>query len=195
MSIYSQEELLNLGFKSIGENVRISRKTSFYNRANINIGSNVRIDDFCVLSAGRGGITIGSYIHIGVYSCLIGAGEIILHDFSNISSKVSIYSSNDDYSGEFMTNPMVPKHLTNVVDGPVKIGKHVIVGSGCVILPNSQLGMGAAIGALSLVEGDIPDFTIWGGIPARKIGYRKKNLLELEKVIVSGSTRDTEDFS
>ena len=81
---------------------------------NIVIGNNVRIDDFVVLSAGQGGIEIGNYIHIAVFSSLIGAGRIALSDFCNISSRVSIYSSSDDYTGEYMTNPMMPKILTNV---------------------------------------------------------------------------------
>lgn len=75
MSFYSTDELRKLGFYSVGSNVRISRKASFYGIERISIGSNVRIDDFCVLSAGLGGITIGNYIHIAVYSSLIGAGK------------------------------------------------------------------------------------------------------------------------
>jgi len=46
---YSREELEKIGFKSIGENVLISDKTSIYNPQNIEIGSNVRIDDTFIL--------------------------------------------------------------------------------------------------------------------------------------------------
>ena len=49
-SFYSREELLDLGLKSVGENVRISRKVSIYGAEQISIGDNVRIDDFCILS-------------------------------------------------------------------------------------------------------------------------------------------------
>ncbi|MFP1454295.1 acyltransferase [Escherichia coli] len=98
----------------------------------------MRIDDFCVFSAGKGGIYIGNYIHIAVYSSLIGSEKIVLSDYSNISSRVSIYSSNDDYSGRFMSNPMIPAEFTNVTHAPVIIGKHVIIGSGSIVLPESQ---------------------------------------------------------
>src|SRR5258706_310368 len=128
-----------------------ARKTSIYGASRIALGSDVRIDDFCVLSAGAGGIRMGSYIHIAVYCSLIGRGAIEIGDFSNFSSRISIYSSNDDYSGAAMTNPMVPEEFTGVQHAPVTIGRHVIVGSGAVILPGAVLEEGVAVGAVRLV--------------------------------------------
>jgi len=185
MSIYTDVELRQLGFAKLGENVRISKKASFYGIERISIGSNVRIDDFCVLSAGKGGIEIGSFIHIAVYTSLIGGGKITLSDFCNISSRVSIYSSNDDYSGEFMTNPMVPEEYTNVTTDSVVVGKHTIIGSGTVVLPGVVLGEGVAIGALSLENRDADPFSIIAGNPARKIKDRSKGLLEKESAFQS----------
>jgi acetyltransferase-like isoleucine patch superfamily enzyme len=181
MGFLKTEEINRIGFAMVGKNVLISDKATIYNASNITIGDNVRIDDFCVLSAGNGGIQIGSFIHIAVYSCLIGKGLIKLSDFCNISSRVSIYSSNDDYSGSFMTNPMVDSKFTNVNHEDVYIGKHVIIGSGTVILPGSQLKDGAAIGALSLVSGQIPKLEIYAGTPAKFIKKRKENIFEIEK--------------
>lgn len=183
MSYLTKDEITAMGFKSVGDNVFLSSKASYYNCKNITIGNNTRIDDFAVLSAGEGGIEIGNYIHVAVYSSIIGAGKVILKDFSNVSSRVSIYSSNDDYSGEFMTNPMVPSEFTNVTHGAVTIGKHVIVGAGSVILPDVTLEDGVAIGALSLVTKNCKEFSIYAGNPARKIKDRKRDLLELEEKI------------
>lgn len=181
MGTLSRQQLEDIGFKSVGENVLISDKASIYGAAHISIGSNVRIDDFVVLSAGDGGIEIGNYIHIAVYSSLIGAGKITLCDFCNISSRVSIYSSSDDYSGEFMTNPMVPDQLTNVIKAPVYLSKHVIIGSGSVVLPDVTLGDGVAVGGLSLVTKSFDKFLIVAGTPAKKIKERKTTVLELEQ--------------
>jgi len=181
MAMYTTQELKSLGFASVGSNVLISRQASFYGTARISIGDNVRIDDFCVLSAGAGGITIGSHIHIAVYSSIIGAGSVTLNDFCNISSRVSIYSSNDDYSGEYMTNPMVDACYTNVSHAPVVIGKHVIVGSGSIVLPGVTLGDGCAVGALSLVTKSLDAWGVYVGQPAKYIKARSCDLLALEE--------------
>lgn len=180
-SFYSEEELKTLGFKSIGSNVLISRKTSFYGTSGISIGNNVRIDDFCVLCSGKGGIEIGNYVHIAIYSSLQGEGKITLEDFVGISSKVSVYSSNDDYLGEFMSNPTVPSKYTGVTHADVMIGKHVLIGSGAVLLPGITINTGAVIGALSLVYENCDEFYIYKGNPAKKLIKRSKKLLELEK--------------
>lgn len=181
MSFYSTEELQTLGLATFGEDVRISKKASIYNPGRISIGSHVRIDDFCVLSAGEGGIEIGDYVHIAVYCSLMGAGKIKLDDFSGLSSRVSIYSSNDDYSGEHLTNPTIPDQFTGVTHADVLLGKHVIIGAGAVVLPGVCLEDGVAVGSLSLVSKNCAAFGIYSGVPARRIGERKRDLLELEK--------------
>jgi len=176
----SRADLEKMGFKYLGKNVLISEKASFHNCGKIEIGDNTRIDDFCVLSAGAGGIVIGRYIHVAAYTSFIGAGKITLEDFSNLSSRVAIYSSNDDYSGQHMTNPMVSKKFTNVQHDDVLIAKHVIVGCGAVILPGVRLEQGVAIGALSLVNKDCKEFGIYAGTPAKYIKERSRKLLEFE---------------
>jgi len=181
----NRSEIEGMGFNSVGEDVKISDRSSFYNCANISIGNHVRIDDFCVLSAGAGGILISDHVHIAVGAILIGAGKITLSNFSNLSSRVSVYSSSDDYSGATMTNPTVPEEFTNVKHAEVFIGKHVIIGSGSVILPGVTLEEGAAIGALSLVTRNCSAFGIYSGVPAKKIKQRKRDLLELEQRLLS----------
>jgi acetyltransferase-like isoleucine patch superfamily enzyme len=178
MAYLGQQGLRDLGFKHLGSNVELSDKASVYGAARIEIGDNTRIDDFCVLSAGEDGISIGKHVHVAVYTSLIGAGRIEIGDFANLSSRVSVYSSNDDYSGEYMTNPTIPAEYTNVTKLPVTIGSHVIVGSGSVILPGVTLRSGAAVGALSLIKSDCDAFGIYAGVPAKRIGDRKRGLLE-----------------
>lgn len=180
MAFLSKDQIESMCFKSVGENILLSDKSSYYNCANITIGNNTRIDDFCVLSAGEDGIEIGQYVHIAIGVSLIGAGKITIRDFAGLSSRVSIYSSNDDYSGNYLTNPTVPTKFTNVTDGPVYIGKHVIIGSGAIILPNVIIEDGVAIGALSLVNKNCEEFCIYIGAPAKKIKIRSRSLLSLE---------------
>lgn len=180
MTILSRDAINQIGFAAVGKNVQLSDKASFYGAQRITLGDNVRIDDFCVLSAGLGGITIGSHVHIAVYSSLIGSGRITLSDFCNLSSRIALYSSSDDYSGAALTNPTIPSEFTNVMHADVHLGKHVIVGSGSVILPGVTLHEGVAIGALSLVNRDCHAFGIYAGNPARRIKERSRALLEIE---------------
>lgn len=193
MAFLLREELEKMGFASLGQNVSISDKASLYNCSNIALGNNVRIDDFCVIAAGRGGINIGNFVHVAVGSTLIGAGNITLSDFSGLSSRVAVYSSSDDYSGQYMTNPTVPEKYKNVICEDVFMGRHVIVGSGAVILPGVRLEDGAAIGALSLVNKNCTAFGIYSGNPARKINDRKRDLLELEKLLLADNEKSSDN--
>lgn len=188
MTQLTREDIERMGFAAVGENVMISDRASFYDTGRITLGDNVRIDDFCVLSAGAGGISIGQHVHIAVYSSLIGAGKITLSDFCNISSRVSIYSSNDDYSGATMTNPTVPSEYTGVVHADVFLGKHVIIGCGSVILPGVILEEGVAVGALSLINRNCKAFGIYTGNPARRIKERQRKLLEFERLLIASKT-------
>lgn len=180
MAWLTNDQLQEMGFACFGDNVNLSDKASYYNCKNIRLGNHVRIDDFCVLSAGNGGIEIGSYVHVAVFCALIGRGAIKIEDFANLSSRVSIYSSTDDFSGSAMTNPTLPESLTNVFHADVAIGRHVIIGSGSIVLPGVTLREGSAIGALSLVKHDCGDFEIHAGVPAKRIGARSRYLLEME---------------
>lgn len=180
MSFYSPDELAKLGLRSYGENVLISRNASVYNAGAIDLGSHVRIDDFCVLSAGAGGIAIGSFVHVAVYASMIGAGRIRLEDYSCLSGRVAVYSSSDDFSGEHLTNPMVPDEYRGVRSATVVVQRHALVGAGSIVLPGVTIGEGAAIGAMSLVRGDCEPFSIYAGVPAKRIKSRTSRLLELE---------------
>lgn len=181
---YTKEELNKLGFKSVGKNVLISNKTSIYNPQNISIGDNVRIDDFVTISSSSE-LIIGNYVHIGVYASIIGKGRVVLEDFTGISGRVSIYSSNDDYTGLGMTNPTIPDEFKRVTHGDVIIKKHGIIGSGSIILPNVIIGEGVSIGALSLVSKNCDEYTIYSGNPLRIIGKRLKKFLKYEKNFIN----------
>lgn len=53
--------------------------------------------------------------------------------------------------------------------GRVDIGKRVMVGANCTVLPGIRIGDGASVSAMSLVNCDIPSGQKWGGIPARRL--------------------------
>ena len=179
-SYYKREQLELLGFKALGEDVQISRFASIYAPERISIGDHVRIDDYVFLS---GDITLHNHIHIAPFCILIGGADhagIVMHDYSGLSARVTIYSISDDYSGEYMTNPTIPDEYLNILKGKVTINKFVIVGTSAVILPNVEIGEGTAVGAMSLVTRRLPKWKICSGSPAKPIKERSRRLLELE---------------
>ena len=179
-TFYSSDELSNLGLKKCGKNVSISRNAVLYNPELLEIGSNVRIDDFTTIS---GRVIIGDYIHIAQFCGIYGGTEgVYMDDFSGLSSKVVIYATSNDYSGESLTNPTVPaKFKSTDKNQRVHICKHVVIGTSSVILPGVTVGEGCSVGALSLCTKDLEPWGIYVGSPARRIKERKKKILELEK--------------
>lgn len=181
MAFYTQLELRKFGFAALGRDVLISDKATIYNAAHIHIGDNVRIDDFVILSAGEGGIHLGKHVHIACYVSLIGKARITLDDFSGISSRSAIYSSNDDYSGNFLTGPTVPDEYKNVSHKEVRIGRHVVVGAFGCVLPGVSIGDGSATGAYSLVNKDVPAGVIAAGVPVKVLKERSSRMFDLER--------------
>lgn len=178
-SFYADDELLKIGFRSVGEDVLVSSKASIYGAENIVLGDHVRIDDFCFLS---GKITIGSYVHISAYSMLIGGKYgIVMKDFSGLSSRCTIYAVSDDYSGAYLTNPTIPEKYSHLIGGEVVLNKHVIVGTGSTILSGINIGEGTAVGSMTLVNRNLEEWSIYAGIPCKKIKDRKQDLLNFEK--------------
>lgn len=161
------DQLKGIPFKHLGKNVRISDKCSIYNPENISIGDDTRIDDFTILSAGKGEIVIYHDVHIGCFTSLIGAGTIKVMQFTEISGRCSIYSSTNEFSeAEYYKDGQ----RINIKTGMVTIGWNVVIGAGSVVLPNVIIDSYARVGAMSLVKHDIMHKEIWAGVPAKKIG-------------------------
>lgn len=180
MAYFSQFELEQIGFRYLGKNVKISTRSSIYDAEQIEIGDNSRVDDFCLLS---GRITIGRFVHAAPY-CNLAGGElgIIMEDFSGLAYAVQVFTQSDDYSGESMTNPLIPDKYRKVKKAKVFIGKHAIIGTGSVIMPGVELREGTSVGAMSLVRKSTEEWSIYVGNPARRLKARNRHrIVELEK--------------
>jgi len=137
-----------------------------------------------LISAGERGVEIGACVHIAAGCYLFGGGgRILMEDFSGLSSRVSIYTATDDYSGGAMTNPTVPDQFRNVQRGDVILRKHAIIGASCVVLPGVELKLGAAVGALTCIRKDVDELTVMVGNARRPqvVGRRGSGMLELEQ--------------
>lgn len=180
-SFYDEKELKQIGFKKIGQDVKISRKVSIYSPENISIGNHVRIDDFSILS---GEIEIGNYVHISAYTALYGKFGIKIGNFCGCSPRTIIFSATDDFSGEYMISPLVPEEYTNLQKGPVELKDFVQIGANSIIMPNIIIHEGAVTGAFSFIKNDLEEWSINVGIPAKKIKERQKNVRDMSRKIV-----------
>lgn len=174
------DELRRAGLEQVGDGVLVHETAQLVDLDNIRIGSNVRVDPFAILSASRGSIEIGNHVHVAAHVCIFGGAGVRLCDFVNLSQAVRIYSVSDDYSGQSMTSPMIPGKFKAEKRAPVTLGRHVIAGSGSVILPGADIGEGSALGALTLVIRPLLEWGVYSGIPAKRLKDRDRRLLEVE---------------
>lgn len=183
MSYYDQSVLVDFGFKYLGENVKLSQEAKIYEPEKISLGSNSRIDDFCIIS---GSVTVGCYCHI-TPMCLVagGAPGVVLSDFVTLAYGAKVFAQSDDYSGKSMVNSLIPKKFKDEFFARVELEKHVIVGANSTIMPGVILAEGTAVGSMSLVLSSTSPWGIYVGCPASRIKDRQRDLLELEKEFLS----------
>ncbi len=62
-----------------------------------------------------------------------------------------------------------PEEIRGIMTEPIHIGKNVWIGANATILPGVSIGDGAIIAAGAVVSKDVPENSVVGGVPARKI--------------------------
>lgn len=177
---FTQQELESFGFKYLGKHVKIKKNACIYNVENVSIGDYSRIDDFSVILANREDCTIGSYVHISSHCYIAAKDGFVMEDFSSLAPRVNIITGTDDYVGGSMTNAVVSSLNENVTDvrgGLIHLEKHVIIGSGSVILPDVKACIGSSVGANSLVKKNLDPWGVYFGSPAKKILSRPSNVM------------------
>ncbi len=127
------------------------------NAENLELGTNVEIDDFVLLNAGQGTyIGDNSCLHAG--SKVIGGGELYIGDNAVVTYNCVLVTGYPKFTSHMSTG--VPFEEKDRVQGTIRIEDEVFVGSGSVIMPGVTLGEGAVVGALSYVDEDVPPWTI-----------------------------------
>lgn len=137
------------------------------------IGNHVAIDKgfYCTTS-----LNLGSYIHIGPYSIVIGGinSKLIMEDFSFMSAGCKIVAGSDDFSKSNLMGPLIPKDIKKIVTTEVKFERYAGLGVNCTVLPGVTLAEGSIVCASSTVTRNTKPWTVYAGNPARSISKRDK---------------------
>jgi acetyltransferase-like isoleucine patch superfamily enzyme len=176
----------------VGRNVVFGVNVTLRHPHKIAIADNVVIDDQCCLDAkgtDNQGIAIGQGVFIGrntILSCK--NGDIVIDDHANLGFNCEIFSASRVRVGKHIlmaayTYLVGGDHLYDRVDIPVlqqgrtargiDVGDGVWLGTHVVVTDGSTIGRDAIVGAGAVVVGDIPEFAIATGIPAKVVRDRR----------------------
>jgi acetyltransferase-like isoleucine patch superfamily enzyme len=182
-------------FRRAGRKVFIGPGVTLRHPRRIELGDEVILDEGCVLDAkgeGGAGIRLGSRVfvsrqaHLGCKEGSITVGDnvsfgpfAIVHSIdasavrvgSNVMIAANCYlAGSASYRHERTDVPMAEQGFE--AGRGIEIGDDVWIGASTVVLDGARVGRGSIIGAMSLVRGDIPPYSIAYGIPATVRGRR-----------------------
>lgn len=139
----------------------------------IRIGEGSMIGPYSSLSAGVSPghvpdrdpvIEIGDRTVIGKGSGIVGHREIVIGDDVWTGHHVYITDANHGYE-----DVHTPIGMQFAAPRPVRIGSGSWLGHGAMVMPGATIGRHVVIGAGAVVTGEIPDFSVAVGNPARVI--------------------------
>jgi acetyltransferase-like isoleucine patch superfamily enzyme len=146
---------------------------TIFNERYIHIGEGTMIGPGVSLSAGMvpGQECISDPVVSIGDRCLIGRGSGIVGHFSiTIGNDVwtghHVYITDQNHGYEDITRPISQQ---TQAERAVSIGDGSWLGYGTVVLPGANIGRHVAVGANSVVTGDLPDYSVAVGAPARVI--------------------------
>lgn len=169
--VFNSHAAIKIGEKSsleIGDNASIENGTRIYINNNWQWGNDISFSTHCQIFSREGGyhgiLNIGDDSHIGDYTIIDVAGDVIIGKKVAIGPNCVFYSHDHIYSDRALA----------AWEGGVKTGNIVIedgawIGSGVTILPGITIGRNAVLAAGSVVTKDVEEYCIYGGIPAKLI--------------------------
>ena len=158
----------------ISQRARIAKKVRGFwaKRIAAKFGKNVNIERGAVFGPL---LEIGDHSGIGI-NCEV-YGPVKIGENVMMGPEVVIYTSGHRHDRTDV--PMIEQGSDEV--RPVTIGNDVWIGRRVMIMPGVAIGDGCVIGAGAVVTKDIPAYSIAGGVPARRLKSRLKDVLESQE--------------
>jgi len=139
------------------------------------------------------GVTIGAHVIVDSFVKIKpvgGLGDVVIGDHSVINAGCMLYSGNGIRIGRFVAvaancvfapvnhdfrrrNALIREQGFLPGKGGIVVEDDVWIGAGCTILDGALLRRGCVIGAMSLVRGEVPEYSVQAGNPLRLLGWRR----------------------
>lgn len=195
LGVFLRGKFYPMLFKKIGSGVVFGNNMVIRHPKKITLGDNVIIDDNVLLDA-KGAddseITLHNEVFVGRNSILsCKGGKIILEERANVGFNCEIFSSNKVVIGK---DNLIAAYTYVVGGGNYKLDKidipfnqqpdfkgkggvvteeNVWLAAHVVLLDGTKVGKNSIIAAGAVVSGEIPEYSIAGGVPAKVLKSRK----------------------
>ncbi|MCA9034572.1 MAG: acyltransferase [Planctomycetaceae bacterium] len=146
-----------------------------YSAELLQMGSNVTVSEGTVLAFGDdqngyGKLNIANNTWLGQYNNIrMGGGDIAIGAGCLISQFCTLVASGHGTDRNLPIQNQAPPQDRR----GIRLGDDVWLGAGVTITPGVEIETGAIIGAGSVVTKNVPEYEIWGGVPAKKIADRR----------------------
>lgn len=188
-------------FRRAGRNVFIAAGVTLRHPRSIELGDEVILDEGCVLdakgdqgvgirlgnrvfvsrqahiSSRDGNITVGDNVSFGPFTIVHSVDESTVRIGGNVIIAANCYLvGSPNYRHERTDIPMLEQGFE--AGRGIEIEDDVWIGASTVVLDGARIGRGSIIGAMSLVRGEIPPYSIAFGVPATVRGTREASSLK-----------------
>jgi acetyltransferase-like isoleucine patch superfamily enzyme len=162
--------LLSSQFKEFGAGARISPPFRFYGLNQMSLGKGVMINRDCWIQTipvgdqkNEAKLVIGSYAGIGMGAHISAARRVLIEEYVFLARNVHI--ADHTHAFENIDMPIAKQGINHIA--PVTIGRETWLGQNVVVLPGVTIGKHCVIGANSVVNSSVPDYSVAVGAPAR----------------------------
>lgn len=171
-----------LRFRAFGEGSILHRPDWVYGPHQIEVGDRVIVLAHIWLSAERPTwsrpgpvIRIGDGVAIRPYCTISAAESVEIEDNVVLSAFTTVVDSDHAWEGGRSENIVWNPMRTS----PIRIGRATWIGERVAVLRGSDIGRFCIIGANSVVRGEIPDYSVAVGAPARVVGSTEDQVRHL----------------